>query len=95
MMPTWLYCQDFARFSLNSHYNESVPKYGSMMCYLPCAHIYEIINEVSTLFHGCQLGFYSGSTDTLLNDIAELKPVALPLVPKVMNLIYSKVCILL
>ncbi|GFY75213.1 long-chain-fatty-acid--CoA ligase 5 [Trichonephila inaurata madagascariensis] len=70
---------------------ESVPKYGSMMCYLPCAHMYEIINEVSTLFHGCQLGFYSGSTDTLLSDIAELKPVALPLVPKLMNLIYSKV----
>ncbi|GFT34204.1 long-chain-fatty-acid--CoA ligase 1 [Nephila pilipes] len=77
--------------SLDAVLGESIPKRGSLMCYLPCAHIYEIINEVYCLFHGCQLGFYSGSTDTLLGDIAELKPVVLPLVPKLMNLIYSGV----
>ncbi|GFR13965.1 long-chain-fatty-acid--CoA ligase 1 [Trichonephila clavata] len=77
--------------SLDAVLGEAIPRQGSLMCYLPCAHIYEIINEVYCLFHGCQLGFYSGSTDTLLNDIAELKPVVLPLVPKLMNVIYSEV----
>ncbi|GIY26158.1 long-chain-fatty-acid--CoA ligase 1 [Caerostris extrusa] len=61
------------------------------MCYLPCAHIYEIVNEVYCLFHGSKLGFYSGNTETLMNDLAELKPAVLPLVPKLMNLIYAGV----
>ncbi|XP_055941481.1 long-chain-fatty-acid--CoA ligase 1-like isoform X2 [Argiope bruennichi] len=77
--------------SLDAVLGESVPKNESLMCYLPCAHIYEIINEVFCLFHGCRLGFFSGSTDTLLSDIAELKPAVLPLVPKLMNLIYARV----
>ncbi|CAL1276623.1 unnamed protein product [Larinioides sclopetarius] len=77
--------------SLDAVLGESVPKEESLMCYLPCAHIYEIINEVYCLFHGCRLGFFSGSTETLLSDIAELKPAVLPLVPKLMNLVYSRV----
>ncbi|KAG8189133.1 hypothetical protein JTE90_018427 [Oedothorax gibbosus] len=61
---------------------------ASIMCYLPCAHIYEIVNEIFAMFHGARLGFYSGNTEHLLSDIAELKPSVLPLVPKLMNLIY-------
>ncbi|GFU66074.1 hypothetical protein TNCV_1116861 [Trichonephila clavipes] len=35
MMPTWLYRQDFAKFSLNRHYNHDSDKKGTLvkLCY--------------------------------------------------------------
>ncbi|GIY28473.1 hypothetical protein CDAR_87882 [Caerostris darwini] len=77
--------------SFEAIFGDIIPYNESLMCYLPCAHIYEIVNEVYCLFHGSKLGFYSGNTETLMNDLAELKPAVLPLVPKLMNLIYAGV----
>ncbi|XP_071034354.1 long-chain-fatty-acid--CoA ligase 5 isoform X3 [Parasteatoda tepidariorum] len=76
--------------SLSTVLSDSVSN-DTLICYLPCAHIYEIINEIFCLYKGGRLGFYSGTTEDLLDDMQKLKPNVVPLVPKLMNLIYSAV----
>lgn len=77
--------------SLKTVFGHALPKSGTLLSYLPCAHIYEIINEVLCLYYGARLGFYSGETKKLIEDLSALKPTVLPLVPKMMNAIYSGV----
>ena len=40
---------------------------------------------------GARIGFYSGDTLKLLDDIAVLKPTLFPSVPRLFNRIYDKV----
>lgn len=77
--------------SMDVAFGEAISESGILFAYLPCAHIYEILNETYCLLKGGQLGYYSGNTDNLLEDIKYLKPTVLPLVPKLMNRIYSAV----
>ncbi|XP_054710646.1 long-chain-fatty-acid--CoA ligase 5-like [Uloborus diversus] len=77
--------------AMTALFGEAIPVSGTLFAYLPCAHIYEIINEIYALYCGGQLGYYSGDMDSFMTDIADVKPEVLPLVPKLMNLIYYKV----
>ena len=38
-----------------------------------------------------QIGFYSGNMHKLIDDIKELKPTVMPIVPRVLNRLYDKV----
>lgn len=60
-------------------------------CYLPTGHIYEHIYEVTMLSRGSTLGFYRGNVQLLLDDMKALKPVNLPMVPRLLNRIYYKI----
>ncbi|XP_077515894.1 long-chain-fatty-acid--CoA ligase 5-like isoform X2 [Amblyomma americanum] len=60
-------------------------------CYLPTGHIYEHIYEVTTLMRGATLGFYRGNVQLLLDDMKAIKPINLPMVPRLLNRIYYKI----
>ena len=59
--------------------------------FLPLAHVFE--RSVSHIFMvpGGSVGFYQGDITKLMDDIAELKPTILTVVPRVLNKIYDKV----
>ncbi|XP_071808946.1 long-chain-fatty-acid--CoA ligase 5-like [Asterias amurensis] len=59
--------------------------------YLPLAHIYERLSQVTVFINGGRIGFFRGDPKKLLDDIKELRPTMFPCVPRVMNKIYDKV----
>ncbi|KAI7853336.1 hypothetical protein BDC45DRAFT_483912 [Circinella umbellata] len=59
-------------------------------CYLPLAHIYGRLVDLVLLTGGGSLGFFSGSVDTLMEDMLILKPTTFPAVPRLLNRIYAK-----
>lgn len=61
------------------------------LSYLPLAHAFEREVQVFLLGCGARIGFYSGDTNKLLEDIAILKPTFFPSVPRLLNRIYDKV----
>lgn len=42
--------------------------------------------------HGARVGFYQGDISLLMDDIKTLKPTFFPVVPRLLNRIYDKVC---
>uniref|UniRef100_A0A674F7C7 Arachidonate--CoA ligase n=1 Tax=Salmo trutta TaxID=8032 RepID=A0A674F7C7_SALTR len=59
--------------------------------YLPLAHMFERMIQVSMLCHGARVGFYQGDISLLMDDIKTLKPTLFPVVPRLLNRIYDKV----
>ncbi|KAJ1977532.1 medium-chain fatty acid-CoA ligase faa2 [Dimargaris xerosporica] len=59
--------------------------------YLPLAHCYERACEYQNLAAGGSIGFFSGSLDLLMEDIALLKPTVFPSVPRLLNRIYDRI----
>ena len=59
--------------------------------FLPLAHLMEQILFTINLVFGTQVGFYSGSTVKLLEDIQELKPTYFCAVPRIFERIYQKI----
>ena len=59
--------------------------------YLPLAHMFERIVQVTCLASGASIGFYRGDVLKLFDDIAELKPTLFPSVPRLFNRLYDKV----
>uniref|UniRef100_A0A8C7USJ2 Arachidonate--CoA ligase n=1 Tax=Oncorhynchus mykiss TaxID=8022 RepID=A0A8C7USJ2_ONCMY len=59
--------------------------------YLPLAHMFERMIQVSMLCHGARVGFYQGDISLLMDDIKTLKPTFFPVVPRLLNRIYDKV----
>ncbi|KAK3139306.1 hypothetical protein QOZ80_5AG0381100 [Eleusine coracana subsp. coracana] len=59
--------------------------------YLPLAHIYERINQVSLLHRGAAIGFYQGDNLKLMDDLAALKPTIFASVPRLYNRIYAAI----
>lgn len=59
--------------------------------YLPLAHVFERILQISLINKGGRAGFYQGDTLKLLDDVAELKPTIFASVPRLYNRIYDKV----
>lgn len=59
--------------------------------YLPLAHIFGRMSDILALCNGNRLGYFSGSIDTLIEDIQELKPTVFPSVPRLLNRIYGKI----
>uniref|UniRef100_A0AAR2LM42 Arachidonate--CoA ligase n=1 Tax=Pygocentrus nattereri TaxID=42514 RepID=A0AAR2LM42_PYGNA len=61
--------------------------------YLPLAHMFERMIQVTMFCHGARVGFYQGDISLLMDDIKTLKPTFFPVVPRIINRIYDKVCI--
>ncbi|KAI7868627.1 hypothetical protein BDF14DRAFT_1792338 [Spinellus fusiger] len=59
--------------------------------YLPLAHIYGRVTDITALGVGACIGYFRGSIDTLIDDIQELKPTVFASVPRLLNRIYGKV----
>ncbi|XP_029572998.1 long-chain-fatty-acid--CoA ligase 1 [Salmo trutta] len=59
--------------------------------YLPLAHMFERMIQVSMLCHGARVGFYQGDISLLMDDIKTLKPTLFPVVPRLLNRIYDKI----
>lgn len=61
----------------------------TVISYLPLAHIYGRIIELFITAVGGRIGYFSGDTQMLLDDLQILKPTYLPTVPRVINKIYA------
>ncbi|KAK7934162.1 hypothetical protein WMY93_005058 [Mugilogobius chulae] len=59
--------------------------------YLPLAHMFERMIQVTMFCHGARVGFYQGDISLLMDDIKTLKPTFLPVVPRLLNRIYDKI----
>uniref|UniRef100_A0A671TBZ2 Arachidonate--CoA ligase n=1 Tax=Sinocyclocheilus anshuiensis TaxID=1608454 RepID=A0A671TBZ2_9TELE len=59
--------------------------------YLPLAHMFERMIQVSMFCHGARVGFYQGDISLLMDDIKTLKPTFFPVVPRLLNRIYDKI----
>ncbi|KAI0357386.1 acetyl-CoA synthetase-like protein [Trametes cingulata] len=59
------------------------------MSFLPLAHIYERIMELSAVAVGKRIGYTTGDPMRFLEDIQVLKPHFVPLVPRVLNRVYQ------
>ncbi|KFM59854.1 Long-chain-fatty-acid--CoA ligase 6, partial [Stegodyphus mimosarum] len=62
-----------------------------MISFLPLAHVFERICQVTAFMAGGSIGFYRGDIKLLSEDIKTLKPTFMPAVPRVLNRIYDKV----
>ncbi|ORZ10771.1 hypothetical protein BCR42DRAFT_380417 [Absidia repens] len=62
----------------------------TMLSYLPSPHIFGRALDWTIWAYGGQVGYFSGSVDTLLQDIQILKPTVFGSVPRLLNRIYSK-----
>lgn len=69
----------------------SLNKDDSMMSFLPLAHMFERLIEAVMFMTGAKVGFYRGDIKHLSDDIKELRPTVIPVVPRLMNRIYDKV----
>uniref|UniRef100_F1KZW9 Long-chain-fatty-acid--CoA ligase n=1 Tax=Ascaris suum TaxID=6253 RepID=F1KZW9_ASCSU len=61
-----------------------------MLSYLPLAHMYERMMECHMYTMGVKVGFFSGNIRKIIEDMKELKPTIVPLVPRMLTRIYEK-----
>uniref|UniRef100_A0A4W4DRQ1 Long-chain-fatty-acid--CoA ligase n=1 Tax=Electrophorus electricus TaxID=8005 RepID=A0A4W4DRQ1_ELEEL len=59
--------------------------------YLPLAHMFERMIQVSMFVHGARVGFYQGDVSLLMDDIKALRPTFFPVVPRLLTRIYDKI----
>uniref|UniRef100_F1KYL3 Long-chain-fatty-acid--CoA ligase n=1 Tax=Ascaris suum TaxID=6253 RepID=F1KYL3_ASCSU len=71
--------------------NTDVTTQDVLISYLPLAHMYERLLECACFQVGARVGFFSGSIGAIIDDIKQLRPTVLPLVPRILNRIYDKV----
>jgi long-chain acyl-CoA synthetase len=72
----------------SNFHGSSFEKKGSLLSYLPLAHIYERFCELIALGCGHCIGYWSGDTLRLIEDAQVLRPTFFPSVPRVLNKIY-------
>lgn len=65
-----------------------------MISFLPLAHMFERLLETAAFMCGMKVGYYAGNIKTLIDDIKELQPTIVPVVPRVLNRLYEKVFLL-
>ncbi|CAL1273041.1 unnamed protein product [Larinioides sclopetarius] len=69
---------------------DSITKEDTTLSYLPLAHIFGQFVHVLFLMVGAHIGFFSGDSNQLLDDIRILQPTILPAVPRLLNKWYDK-----
>uniref|UniRef100_A0A0K0CY01 Long-chain-fatty-acid--CoA ligase n=1 Tax=Angiostrongylus cantonensis TaxID=6313 RepID=A0A0K0CY01_ANGCA len=62
-----------------------------MISFLPLAHMFERLIESVCFTKGARVGFYRGDIRLLAEDIKELQPTVMPVVPRVLNRLYDRV----
>uniref|UniRef100_A0A8C9WBA5 Arachidonate--CoA ligase n=1 Tax=Scleropages formosus TaxID=113540 RepID=A0A8C9WBA5_SCLFO len=70
---------------------EVSPPQDVSISYLPLAHMFERMIQVSMFCHGARVGFYQGDISLLMDDIKTLRPTFFPVVPRLLNRIYDKI----
>lgn len=70
-------------------YGLDLPDDGSMISYLPLAHIYGRLAEFCMMAVGGRIGYFTGDPLRLLEDCQILKPHMFPSVPRLLNRIYQ------
>ena len=59
--------------------------------YLPLAHVFEAMVQVGITLHGAAIGFYRGSTKTLVDDIKAVRPTVFCSVPRLLEKIADSI----
>ncbi|GMR46363.1 hypothetical protein PMAYCL1PPCAC_16558 [Pristionchus mayeri] len=62
-----------------------------MISFLPLGHMFERTMECIMYSVGARVGFYRGDIKLLFEDLQELQPTIMPVVPRVLNKLYDKV----
>ncbi|GMR32809.1 hypothetical protein PMAYCL1PPCAC_03004, partial [Pristionchus mayeri] len=62
-----------------------------MMSFLPLAHMFERLMEITIFTAGGSIGYFRGDIKGLADDIKTLRPTILPVVPRVLNKMYDKI----
>lgn len=75
--------------SINQHYKISFTPKDVVIAYLPLAHMFERFVEANALFNGACIGYWQGSTSSLMSDLQALRPTAFCAVPRIMQRIYG------
>eukprot|EP00834_Sanchytrium_tribonematis_P004438 NODE_219_length_12440_cov_2.445588.p2 type:complete len:517 gc:universal NODE_219_length_12440_cov_2.445588:1921-3471(+) len=68
-----------------------MPEEDCLISYLPLAHIFGRVCELSILVCGARVGYYSGDVLRLVEDIQILQPTFFPSVPRLLNRIYIQI----
>lgn len=61
------------------------------LSYLPLAHMFERLVQVTCWMSGAAVGFYQGSPLKIMEDLKALRPTLFPSVPRLYNKIYDKI----
>lgn len=77
--------------SYKPHLNYALSSDLVQMCYLPLAHMFGRQAIIDCVLVGGKIGFISGDITTLLDDVQELKPTDMPMVPRLLNRFYNQV----
>lgn len=80
---------NLASSAYSNMFGMDYPPNISILSYLPLAHIYERVVELTTLAIGGCIGFSTGDNLRLLEDAQMLKPNFFPAVPRVLNRVYQ------
>ncbi|XP_037537041.1 long-chain-fatty-acid--CoA ligase 1 [Nematolebias whitei] len=68
-----------------------ITKEDVSISYLPLAHMFERMIQLTMYYFGAQVGFFQGDISLLMDDIKTLKPTLFPVVPRILNRIYDKI----
>ncbi|PIL22879.1 transporter [Ganoderma sinense ZZ0214-1] len=74
---------------LSLMYGVEIERDRTAMSFLPLAHIYERVMELTTVAVGKRIGYTTGDPARFLEDIQLLKPHYVALVPRVLNRLYQ------
>ncbi|KAH9258876.1 hypothetical protein BASA81_002940 [Batrachochytrium salamandrivorans] len=61
------------------------------LSYLPSAHLLERACAYLIYFEAGAIGYFQGKRETLMDDLANLRPTAFPTVPRLLNMIADKI----
>ncbi|ORY97924.1 hypothetical protein BCR43DRAFT_457153 [Syncephalastrum racemosum] len=59
--------------------------------YLPLAHIFGRLIDITALARGSRIGYFSGDITQILDDLQYLKPTIFPSVPRLLNRVYASI----
>ena len=68
-----------------------IPEDDCLISYLPLAHIFGRVSELTTLVCGARIGYYSGDTLKIVEDIGILQPTFFPSVPRLLNRVFIQI----
>ncbi len=71
-------------------HNYWMPEPNVSVSFMPLSHSDRVVQTI-TIINGGKVAFYSGSMDTLMDDIRIARPTALTAPPRFWNMIYSEV----
>ncbi|VDM44804.1 unnamed protein product [Toxocara canis] len=80
-----------ASLSLDHFPNSRTCADDTSISYLPLAHMYERLLHCIGYQVGARIGFFGGDIRNLVDDIKELRPTVIPLVPRVLHRFYDSV----